>query len=54
MADFTSGSNIGMLLAMFFRFWAFRRWVFPDELGHNRRGGSAPQTDDPVEELGHS
>jgi putative flippase GtrA len=53
VADFTSGSIIGMLLAMFFRFWAFRRWVFPDELGHNRRG-SAPRTDDPVEELGHS
>lgn len=33
IADFTSGSIIGMLLAMFFRFWAFRRWVFPDEMG---------------------
>ena len=52
IADFTSGSIIGMLLAMFFRFWAFRRWVFPDELGHNRRETQA--TDDPVEELGHS
>ena len=52
IADFTSGSIIGMLLAMFFRFWAFRRWVFPDELGHNRR--HAPPPDDPVEELGHS
>jgi putative flippase GtrA len=30
LADFVSGSVIGMLLAMFFRFWAFRRWVFPD------------------------
>jgi putative flippase GtrA len=36
-ADFTSGSIIGMLLAMAFRFWAFKRWVFPDELGHRRR-----------------
>jgi putative flippase GtrA len=53
VADFASGSIIGMLLAMFFRFWAFKRWVFPDELGHNRRG-SAPAADDPVEELGHS
>lgn len=52
IADFASGSIIGMLLAMFFRFWAFRRWVFPDELGHNRRETPAP--DDPVEELGHS
>jgi putative flippase GtrA len=52
IADFASGSIIGMLLAMFFRFWAFRRWVFPDELGHKRRETPAP--DDPVEELGHS
>jgi putative flippase GtrA len=52
IADFTSGSIIGMLLAMFFRFWAFRRWVFPDELGRRRRGSVEP---DPVtEELGHS
>jgi putative flippase GtrA len=33
VADFTSGSIIGMLLAMLFRFWAFKKWVFPDELG---------------------
>jgi putative flippase GtrA len=52
-ADFASGSIIGMLLAMFFRFWAFRRWVFPDELGIRRRG-SARDSDDPAEELGHS
>ncbi|MEU6643770.1 GtrA family protein [Saccharomonospora sp. NPDC046836] len=36
-ADFISGSVIGMLLAMVFRFWGFRKWVFPDELGHRRR-----------------
>lgn len=54
VADFASGSIIGMLLAMFFRFWAFRRWVFPDELRAQRQHGSAPATDDPVEELGHS
>jgi putative flippase GtrA len=53
IADFASGSIIGMLLAMFFRFWAFRRWVFPDELGTRRRG-SARTSDDPAEELGHS
>jgi putative flippase GtrA len=52
-ADFASGSIIGMLLAMFFRYWAFRRWVFPDELGTRRRG-SARTSDDPAEELGHS
>ncbi|MFL6118194.1 GtrA family protein [Actinophytocola sp.] len=53
-ADFTSGSIIGMLLAMFFRFWAFKRWVFPDELGHSRRRGPLTAVDDPAEELGHS
>ncbi|WP_165912769.1 GtrA family protein [Tamaricihabitans halophyticus] len=36
-ADFVSGSIIGMLLAMGFRFWGFRRWVFPDQLGTRRR-----------------
>jgi putative flippase GtrA len=52
IADFASGSIIGMLLAMFFRFWAFRRWVFPDELGGRRRHLAV---DDPAaEELGHS
>ena len=37
IADFASGSIIGMLLAMFFRFWGFKKWVFPDELGQRRR-----------------
>ena len=40
-ADFASGSIIGMVLAMFFRFWGFKRWVFPDELG--RRRGTEPE-----------
>lgn len=53
VADFASGSIIGMLLAMFFRFWAFKRWVFPDELGKRKRSGLTA-VDDPVEELGHS
>jgi putative flippase GtrA len=33
IADFISAYIIGNLLQMAFRFWAFRRWVFPDELG---------------------
>ncbi|MFC4004202.1 GtrA family protein [Prauserella oleivorans] len=41
-ADFVSGSIIGMLLAMVFRFWGFRKWVFPDELGHRRREDEEP------------
>ncbi|HWD06513.1 MAG TPA: GtrA family protein [Amycolatopsis sp.] len=37
IADFMSGSIIGMLLAMVFRFWGFKKWVFPAELGERRR-----------------
>jgi putative flippase GtrA len=33
VADFISAYIIGNLLQMGFRFWAFRRWVFPDEFG---------------------
>jgi putative flippase GtrA len=35
IADFVSAYVIGNLLQMSFRFWAFRRWVFPDEFGRN-------------------
>jgi putative flippase GtrA len=32
IADFVSAFVIGNLLQMVFRFWAMRRWVFPDEI----------------------
>jgi len=32
IADFLSAYIIGNLLQMAFRFWAFRRWVFPDQI----------------------
>lgn len=35
IADFISAYIIGNLLQMAFRFWAFRRFVFPDEFGRN-------------------
>ncbi|MUL46813.1 GtrA family protein [Mycobacterium sp. CBMA293] len=35
IADFLSAYLIGNLLQMAFRFWAFRRWVFPDEMAHH-------------------
>jgi putative flippase GtrA len=35
IADFVSAYVIGNLLQMAFRFWAFRRWVFPDEFGRH-------------------
>jgi putative flippase GtrA len=36
IADFISAYIIGNLLQMAFRFWAFRRWVFPDESGRSQ------------------
>jgi putative flippase GtrA len=44
VADFVSGSVIGMLLAMFLRFWGFRRWVFPEA---NARPRIVPTPKDP-------
>jgi putative flippase GtrA len=38
IADFMSAYIIGNLLQMAFRFWAIRRWVFPDEIN---RGADA-------------
>jgi putative flippase GtrA len=35
IADFVAAYVLGNLLQMAFRFWAFRRWVFPDELGRH-------------------
>jgi putative flippase GtrA len=35
IADFVSAYILGNLLQMAFRFWAFRRFVFPDEYGRN-------------------
>jgi putative flippase GtrA len=35
IADFVSAYLIGNLLQMAFRFWAFRRWVFPDAFARN-------------------
>ncbi|HEY2193757.1 MAG TPA: GtrA family protein [Actinomycetospora sp.] len=33
VADLVSAQIVGTLLAMAFRWWAFRRWVFPTALG---------------------
>ncbi|AQT81259.1 hypothetical protein B1R94_21380 [Mycolicibacterium litorale] len=33
ISDFIAAYVLGNLLQMAFRFWAFRRWVFPDEFG---------------------
>jgi putative flippase GtrA len=61
IADFISAYIIGNLLQMAFRFWAFRRWVFPDEFGRTQEkalesaltaGGIAEVFED-VEERGN-
>ena len=61
IADFISAYIIGNLLQMAFRFWAFRRWVFPDEFGRNPEkalestltaGGIAEVFEDTIEEGG--
>ena len=31
VADFVSGIIIGTLLGTLFRWWAFKKWVFPEE-----------------------
>ena len=39
VADLLSAQVIGTLLAMVFRWWAFRRWVFPDAFARPGRPG---------------
>jgi putative flippase GtrA len=41
IADFISAYVVGNLLQMAFRFWAFRRWVFPDEVSGDQALESA-------------
>ncbi len=61
LADFLSAYIIGNLLQMAFRFWAFRRWVFPDQFARNpdkalesalTAGGIAEVFEDALEEGG--
>ncbi|HWC81253.1 MAG TPA: GtrA family protein [Pseudonocardiaceae bacterium] len=37
VSDFTSGMIIGTLIAMLFRWWAFKKWVFPAENARQAR-----------------
>lgn len=50
--DFVFGGIIGMLLAMVFRWWAFRRFVFPEQLSDqpSRFDPSSPQSASAVED----
>lgn len=53
-ADFVSAQIVGTLLAMAFRWWAFRRYVFPTADARPRVPVPAPPPDREAEELGHS
>ena len=35
IANFVSANVIGTILGMAFRFWAYRKWVFPEELSQH-------------------
>lgn len=50
LADFVSGQVIGVLLGMAFRWWAFRRFVFPHkDVRRQPPAPVLPADDDPVE-----
>lgn len=42
IVDFVAANVVGTLIGMAFRYWAYRRWVFPDELEPK---GRMPPTD---------
>ena len=54
VADFVSGSILGMLLAMVFRFWAMKKWVFPEadaRVVRPRRLTAVPDPAEPDEQV---
>jgi putative flippase GtrA len=54
IADFTSAQIIGTLIAMAFRWYGYKKWVFPDADARPRRGRLAAADDSDIEGLGHS
>lgn len=50
IADYVSGIVLGTLVAMVFRWWAFKKWVFPDAGARPRAvRGDAPASASPDE-----
>ncbi|TCP56102.1 putative flippase GtrA [Tamaricihabitans halophyticus] len=49
VADFGSGIIVGTLLAMVFRWWAFKKWVFPEENARPRNLTSTSGVTQPIE-----
>ena len=55
IADFTSAQIIGTLVAMTFRWYGYKKWVFPEADARPRKGQGAPEEiSDDIEGLGHS
>jgi putative flippase GtrA len=54
IADFTSAQIIGTLIAMAFRWYGYKKWVFPDADARPRRGKLGGEDDSDIEGLGHS
>jgi putative flippase GtrA len=49
ISDFVFGSIIGTLIAMVFRWWAFKKWVFPEENARPSRVRSLHSVDGPAD-----
>jgi len=47
MADFVSGQVLGVLAGMAFRWWAFRKFVFPHEDVRRQVPRDEPAADEP-------
>lgn len=46
IVEFVAANVVGTLIAMAFRYWAYRRWVFPDELApEGENAGTAVDRD---------
>ncbi|MET1074732.1 MAG: GtrA family protein [Umezawaea sp.] len=55
VADFVSAQLIGTLIAMAFRWYAYKKWVFPEADARVRKGHGTPEKiDEDLEGLGHS
>jgi putative flippase GtrA len=53
IADFVSGIVVGTLIAMFFRLWAFKRFVFPHPQGRRPRRLGRPSRSGPRSSVVH-
>ena len=53
IADFTSAQIVGTLVAMAFRWYGYKKWVFPDADARPRKG-TPTEIEEDVEGLGHS